>query len=463
MTGATDERTNRLPIVAAGHRLATNPETAAERPLNSQVAFKLDESQSGISAEQLPTMIRVRQVFERPVVADIRAAVRREIEPFLARVASGSRIAVTGSSRGIPNLPTVINECIRALRDVGAEPFVIPGMGSHGGATDEGQIEVLANNGITEQSVGAPIHSSMEVIQVGTTSTGFPVYQDRNACNADGVLAVNRVKPHTGFTEIVESGICKMLVIGLGKQAGAQKIHQQSLDVAMGRMVREASKIILESNQTNFIGAIALVDNAFKETAVVEGIPMQSHDELIDIESGLLKRAYELFPRIPFDQFDTLIVDEMGKNVSGSGMDTNVIGTKPGMTVPRIGAIYVRSLTPETHGNATGIGAADVIPRRLLEEIDLHSTYMNAFTAKRLGGAKMPMMVETDLQAMQVCLTVRADEDPTSARVVRIRNTSKLEEFWASEALAAEINENPRLEIIGDAVKMAVDGKGVLS
>ena len=422
--------------------------------------FGLDDRQSGISSRDVPPLMRVRQDFERPREADVAAAARREAASFCGAVRPGQRIAVTGSSRGIPNLAVAVREVAAAVREAGGEPFVVPGMGSHGGATAAGQIEVLANNGITEASVRAPIRSSMEVIQVGTTSTGFPVYLDRNASEADGIVVVNRVKPHTGFTGKVESGLCKMMVIGLGKQAGAQKIHQQSLEVEMRRMILEASRIILEHSPAPFLGGIALVDNAFKETALVQAVSMRSHDALVEEEGALLERAYGWLARIPFDDVDTLIVDEIGKNVSGSGMDTNVIGSKPGLDRPRIGAIYVRGLTRETHGNATGIGQADVMPRRLLEEIDLHATYMNTFTAKRLTGSKMPLMAENDLQALQVCLTVRADEDPATARVVRIRNTNLLADFEASPALGEEIAARPSLEVVEEAKPLRFDQRG---
>ena len=429
-------------------------------PVSLRRTFGLDESQSGISVGDIPDLMRVRQHFSRPREGDIAAAARREVAPFLITVRPGQRVAITGSSRGIPNLAAVVREVANAIREAGAEPFVVPGMGSHGGATSAGQAEVLANNGITEKTVRAPIHSSMDVIRVGTTSTGFPVYLDRNASEADGIVVVNRVKPHTGFTGKVESGLCKMMVIGLGKQAGAQKIHQQGLEVEMQRMILEASRIVLEHSPAAFLGGIALVDNAFKETALVRGVSMRSHETLVDEEGALLETAYGYLPRIPFENIDTLIVDEMGKNVSGAGMDTNVIGTKPGLERPCIGAIYVRSLTPQTHGNATGIGQADVMPRRLLEEIDFHATYMNTFTAKRLAGSKMPLMAENDLQAMQVCLTVRAQEDPATARVVRIRNTNLLAEIDASPALRDEIEAQPFLEIVEEAEPLRFDEQG---
>lgn len=430
--------------------------------MNNLTHFQLTEAQAGVGARDVPAFIRVRQQFPRPAESDVAAAVRREIAPFLDQVGSGQRIAISGSSRGIANLALVLRECAKSLKEAGGEPFIVPGMGSHGGATAEGQIGVLAAAGITEASMGCPVVSSMEVIQVGTTSTGFPVYQDRTASEADGVLVVNRVKPHTGFTERVESGLCKMLVIGLGKQAGASKIHQQALKIDMGRIVLEASKIIVECGRMRYIGGLALVENAFKETAIVKGIPMSDHERLVREENALLEQAYELLPRIPFEDIDALVVDEIGKNISGAGMDTNVIGKKPGLSSPRIGAIYVRGLTEETHGNAVGIGAADVMPRRLMDEIDFNATYMNVFTAKRLQGGKIPLLAENELQAMQVLMNFREEEDPGSIRMVWIRNTSKLDQFWASVALLDEVMSNPRLEVLGRPAPIGFDDEYTL-
>ena len=426
--------------------------------MQNATRFLLDDSHAGVGPDDVPSVFRLRQQFPRPAEQDLVAAVRREMAPVAAGVRPGQRIAVTGSSRGIANLATVVRECVSALRDVGARPIVVPAMGSHGGATADGQAQVLDDiNGITEASVGCPIESSMEVVQIGTTDSGFPVYQDRICHDADGVLVVNRVKPHTGFTERVESGICKMLVIGMGKQAGASKIHHQALRLGMGRLVLEASRMIVESARPRLVGAIALVENAFKETAVVQGVPVGSFDALVEAEGKLLERAYSLLPRLPFEDLDGLIVDEMGKNVSGAGMDTNVIGKKDGMTSPRIGAIYVRGLTEDTHGNAVGLGNADIMPRSLLPHVDLNSTYMNAFTAKRLSVCKVPMLVENELQALQVLLNFRAEEDPASLRLAWIRNTSMLDEMWASEALLGEARAASNIEVLSAPAPIRLD------
>ncbi|NKC14049.1 MAG: DUF2088 domain-containing protein [Gammaproteobacteria bacterium] len=236
--------------------------------MQNHTRFQLSHAHAGINAGDAPALFKLRQHFPRPLEEDVENAVRRELAPFLSTIEAGQRIAVTGSSRGIVNFLPVVRTAVAELKAAGAQPFVVPGMGSHGGATAQGQMEVLANtHGMTPASVGCSIHSSMEVVQIGTTATGFPVYQDKHCHDADGVLVINRVKPHTGFTEVVESGLCKMLVIGLGKQSGASTIHQQALRVDMGRMIMDASRIIVQAGRPKLLGGLALVENAFKETA----------------------------------------------------------------------------------------------------------------------------------------------------------------------------------------------------
>ncbi|MBF2758782.1 MAG: DUF2088 domain-containing protein [Ectothiorhodospiraceae bacterium AqS1] len=425
--------------------------------MDNDTRFSLDEAQAGVGIGDAPALFRLRQRFPRPV-EDIELAVAREMAPVLEGVRKGQRIAITGSSRGVANLARILRACVDALRQAGAEPFVVPAMGSHGGATAAGQIRVLAEtHGITEESLGCPIESDMEVVRIGTTSTGFPVFQERISYEADGVLVVNRIKSHTGFSGRVESGICKMLVIGLGKQAGASRIHQQALREDMERLILESARIIVESERPRLIGAIGLLENAFKETASVRGIPVHDFEALVEAEGELLDQARSLLPRLPFESIDALIVDEIGKNISGSGMDTNIIGKKKGMDSPRIGAIYVRGLSQATHGNAAGIGFADLMPRALWREIDLASTYMNAFTAKRLMIARIPMMVENELQALQALLNFRSRQEPDSLRLLWIRNTSALDEMWASGALLDEARANPGIEILSPLAPLGFD------
>jgi len=431
--------------------------------MQNNSVFALTDAIAGVSASDSPELVRLHQNYPRPVEPDVAAAVHRELETVLDRDLAGQKIAITGSSRGIVNFDVVVRECVAALRQRGAEPFVIPGMGSHGGATVEGQIDVLANiNNVTEATVGCPIRATMEVIQVGTTSTGFPVFQDRMAHEADGVLLVNRVKPHTGFTERVESGLCKMMVIGLGKQAGASRIHNEALRHGMGRLILDASKIIVESDRPKFIGGVTVVENAFKETASLRATRVTSIDELLDFESPLLEEAYRLMPTLPFAELDGLVVDEIGKNISGSGMDTNVTGKKIGLEKPNIASIFVRGLTEATHGNAVGIGFADVMLRSVIEQIDLNATYMNAFTAKRLNIAKLPMAVENDLQAIQLLQNFRQQEDPKSFRMAWIKNTSMLREMWITPSLIEDVQGIDGLEVIGEPAKLQFDDRNMM-
>lgn len=407
-------------------------------------------------------MLPVVQHFPRPQIEDIPAAVRHALAPVVAKVSRGARIAITGSSRGITNQALVLRTCVELLLEVGAKPFVLPGMGSHGGATVEGQRGILDAAGIREETLGCPVEATMDTEQVGITSTGFPVFQDRLACAADGVLLVNRVKPHTGFTDRVESGICKMMVIGLGKQAGASRIHQQGLHVPMGRMILEASRILLESNQVRYVGALGLVENPFHETALIESLRVDSHEALVADEHRLLEQAYTWLPRIPFEQLDGLIVDELGKDISGTGMDTNVIARKEGLEHPRIGAIFVRGISAKSCGNANGIGMADVIPAALVEKIDFAVTYMNAFTSKRLMGIKLPLLAANEAQAVQVLMNFRAAAEPESVRLMRIRNTICLDRFWVSESLAEAVKAHPHLEALGPAQPLCTNPAGEL-
>ncbi len=425
--------------------------------------FQLTELQSGIGREEFPPLHRVTQSFPRDSEPDLPGAVRRALEPFLPSVKAGARIAVTAGSRGIARLPEVTREAVRCLSEAGAKPFIVPAMGSHGGASAEGQQALLANLGISEQTVGCPVVSGMEAVQLGTTSHGFPVYMDRNAAQADAILPINRVKPHTSIVAPVESGLCKMLVIGLGKQAGADRIHKQALKVSLGELVLEASKIVVESPQVTLLGGLAVVENAHKDIARVAGLALADHPRLVAEEGALLDEAKRLMPRLPFEEIDTLIVEEIGKNVSGTGMDTNVIGRKEGVDNPRIGAIYVRGLTEETHGNAHGVGMADVIPRGLLPHFDLNAMYMNAFTSRRMAQSKIPLLTETDLQALQVCMGFREDEVPDSARLVWIRNTAQLGELLVSRALLPEVKANPLLEALPGEVPLVFDAEDGLA
>lgn len=319
-------------------------------------------------------------------------------------------------------------------------------MGSHGGATPEGQRSLLAHLGITEQSMGVPILTDMDVVELGRTPSGLVAYCDRNAAECDGILVVNRIKPHTGFSEPFGSGLLKMLAVGLGKVPGASQIHRQG-PMHMARAIEEIAQVFLDSGK--IIGGLAIIEDAHDEIARVEAV---RPEEMMVRERELFKEAKALMPRLPVDDLDLLIVDEMGKNYSGSGMDVNVIGRwrLPGMPepqTPRIKRIVALRLSPESEGNAQGVGLADFVTRRLVEAIDARVTYMNAVTSTFVERAFIPITLASDREAIETALASLALSDPAQARVARIRNTLHLDEVWLSAPLLAEVGGRPGIEV----------------
>jgi hypothetical protein len=388
----------------------------------------------------LPRFQRVRQEFHHPAIADIDQAISQSVEslPGIAAKCRGKRIAVTAGSRGLSQIAEILAALVRTLRQYKAEPFLVPAMGSHGGATAKGQVEMLATLGITETTVGAPIQSSMEVVEVGRLSNGMPVYTDGLAASADGIVIVNRVKPHTDFTGDLESGLAKMAVLGLGKQKGAALLHSYGVE-GLQVWMPQAARLIVQNTPVLF--GLASVENARHEVARLAAVAPEGIGG--PAEKLLLQEAYALMPTFPFPEIDVLIVDEMGKNISGVGMDPNVIGrTKvhgvADVVTCDIRTITVLSLTPETHGNASGIGLADVTTRRLAEQIDFEATYINCITAGVSGiqRAAIPMVAPNDRAAIETALHVCGQPDPRQARMVHIRNTLSLEEMDISESLA---------------------------
>lgn len=339
-------------------------------------------------------------------------------------------------------------------------------MGSHGGATPEGQLQVLKSLGITEETVGAPIYSSMEVDEVGRLERGTPVYIDRIALGADGIIVVGRVKPHTDFKGQIESGLMKMITIGLGKQKGAEMIHWYQSE-GYHRVMLEAARLIMK--KAPIILGLAIVENARQEIAIVKAL---EPDEIEKEEMNLLEKAKELLARLPFKEIDVLIVDEIGKEISGVGMDTNVTGRYwiPGESDPRapkIKRIAVLDLSEETHGNAIGIGLADLTTRRAISKVDYDSTFVNSLTAGSLETAKIPIFLPNDRDAIATAIRTCAPIDPAKAKVVRIENTLELERFWISESLAEMVNSNrelaERMELIGEPRELQFDVLGTLA
>jgi len=406
---------------------------------------------------ELPQLIRVRQDTPQDSLDDVAGEVRRQLTKagLSDRVKPGFRVAVTAGSRGINNIALMVGAVVAELRSLGAQPFVVPAMGSHGGATAEGQREVLAEYGITEESMACPVLSDMEPIYIGDTPSGVPAFMDRNAYQADAVIVVARVKPHTSFRAPIESGMCKMMAVGLGKQRGAEAIHSYGL----GPVIAEIAQVVLNTGKITL--GLAIVENAREETCRIEAV-LPEH--ILERERQLLVLAGSLLPRIPFDPLDVLIVDWMGKNFSGTGMDTNVIGLWRRIEgverKPYYKRLVVLNLTPESGGNAVAIGLADFTTRKLFEQINLKKTYMNALTANAPQVAKIPIILESDREAIEVAL--KSSEPTGEPRVVRISNTLHLMEYWISPGLLEEARAVPGLESIGPAEPMCFDPSGNL-
>ena len=412
-----------------------------------------------------PTMLPVRQKFEAPQVQDVGAATREALEPLRGRITSGMRVALTAGSRGIHDKPDVLREAGQWLRGLGAEPFVVPAMGSHGGATAEGQVELLESLGVTEESMGMPIKATMDTVELGRVPDGPMVHLDANAAEADGIIAINRVKAHTDFQGEIESGLGKIVAIGLGKQRGAQGIHSygpRNLAVWVPKVARR----ILETGKV--LGGLAIVENAYDRAAEI--VLLEPDDIAGPGETQVLERAKALMATIPFDAIDVAVVDEMGKNISGAGLDTNVIGRmmirgSEEFERPNIANIAVLDVTDHSHGNAIGVGLADFIPFRILEKVNLRSAYVNAMTSG-LGGpqrGQIPMAFPTDRDAIAAALLTCGRADLDQARVIRVRNTLDLEMLLVSESLRDQVEADDRLSITGDAVPMSFDEDGAIT
>jgi hypothetical protein len=412
----------------------------------------------------LPKMVRVRQRFVAPTVPDVRAAVRTELQSLqlAGRVKPGQHIAIPAGSRGIANIVTILDTVVREMQAIGLSPFIIPAMGSHGGATAEGQREVLATYGITEARLGVPIRACMEVVEIGCTPRGMPVLVDKIAAEADWVAVVNRVKPHTEFSGDIESGLLKMMAIGFGNHRGALNTHQYAVKCGYRVAIPEIGGAILERLPVLF--GLGIVENAYDQTANVVAI---APERFATEEKRLLQEARALMARLPVDFLHLLIVDEMGKDISGSGMDTNVIGRvmvvgEPEPETPKIMRIYVRDLSANTYGNAIGIGLADFCSQRLAEKIDPLPTQINCITAMTPEKARIPIALKTDREAITTALTTVGPVEPWEARVIRIKNTLEMEELQVSEALMDELKGRSDIAFMGDLEDMPFDADGQL-
>jgi antitoxin (DNA-binding transcriptional repressor) of toxin-antitoxin stability system len=401
----------------------------------------------------IPRMVKVRQKFHAPEVTNVAEAVQEAISKanVLDRIQPGDRVAIAVGSRGVADIPVLARETAAAVKKAGGTPFIVPAMGSHGGATAEGQIDVLEQLGVTEGIVGAPILASMEVIEIGRLDNGLPIYMDRHAYQADKVIVINRIKPHTAFRGPVESGLMKMITIGLGKQKGAEAAHAFSFKY-MAEHVVEMAKVAIE--RVPIIFGLGTLENAYDRPAKIVAIPAE---ELIKQEPELLLEAKSLMPKILFDPIDVLVVDEIGKDISGDGMDPNITGryaTPYASGGPVVARIAVLGLTKKTHGNANGIGMADMSTKKVMDSIMLEKGYANALTSTVIDVVKLPMILENEELAVKAAIKTCNAFDLDKARVVRIKNTLDIQEIWISEALLDEAREMEDIEILSKPAEM---------
>ncbi len=400
-----------------------------------------------VGSAAVPRFAKVRQVFEDNTLRDIPAAVAAQFAraEISSRVRPGMKIALTVGSRGLANLPLIVRETVSQIKRLGAVPFIFPAMGSHGGATAEGQRQMLASLGVTEETALCPIKSSMETVVIGRVDDGRPVHLDKHASEADGIILLGRIKPHTCFHGTYESGLLKMMAIGVAKQQGAESCHAQGFGKMAENVVKFGS-VCLE--KANILFGLAVVENAFDDTCKIEAVPKE---DILRREPALLEEAKALMPRILFPEFDILVIDQIGKNFSGDGADPNISGsycTPYASGGPKYERYAILDLSDETHGNASGLGMADVTTKRAFDKIDFDASYPNSLTSRMLNVVRVPMVLKNDELALKTAIYACIGADKSAPRIVRIKNTSHVDEIWISEALLEEARANPRIEIL---------------
>lgn len=402
-----------------------------------------------------PRIAPVHQQLTTESIAHPRAHTRKLLQdmPLCDRLRPGMQVAIGVGSRGISCIGEVVSAIIDEVRACGGEPYLVPAMGSHGGGTAAGQREVLESYGLSKDVTGAPIRSDMNVVEVGRTARGMPVYFNTMAASADAIIVVNRVKPHTGFRNRWESGLLKILAVGLGKRKGAETIHAWNVRDAMP----EAARVLLQTQPV--IAGVGIVENGLHQPTHIAAIPAEDIEE---VEPSLLEMAWQHLLRIPLEPLDLLVIGEMGKDISGTGMDTNVIGMwrrTGGPVDPEFNVLAALDLTDNSHGNAVGVGHCDLVSQRLRDKIDIDATYTNCLTAGNFAGAKLPLTLPTDRDVIRAGLPKR---DVESARVVLVRNTLELHTLWVSEALLPDVDATPTLQLAGPLRALAFTEAGDL-
>ena len=421
----------------------------------------MDIFESMLAAVPIPEMCKVRLIFPRPCIENVEKEFLNRLHAggLLHRIPKGGSVAITVGSRGISNQPLLVRSLVEELINYGADPFIVPAMGSHGGATADGQTELLRSTGFREDHVGARIRSSMEVVDLGTTRTGLPVFVDKYAYEADAIIVVNRIKPHVSFRGRYESGLMKMLTIGLGKQKGAEACH----DAGFGEMAENIDGIArVVIDRCNIAFGIGLLENAYHETC---GIEILAAEEIPEKEITLQEQAKRLLPSLYFPSLDVLLVEEIGKDISGTGMDNNIIGryTTPYPSGgPRISRIVVLGLTANTHGNANGLGVADFTTRRVFDAFSFEQTYPNSLTSTATASVKIPMVLENDRLAIQAAIKTCNILNKKNVRLVRIKNTLHVDEIHVSTAMLEEVKQYENMKILGNPEPLRFDGGGSL-
>jgi hypothetical protein len=409
-------------------------------------------------------MLLVRQNFPDRRLADIPGTVRNELGAagFGSGLAHGASVAIGVGSRGISNIATIVKSVVGFWKDRGMNPFIFPAMGSHGAATAEGQADVLAHYGIIEETMGCPVRSSLDVISLGRTPEGIEAFLDRHASEADGIMLVGRIKQHTDFAGKIESGLFKMMGIGLGKWAGAKNYHTHAYRLGMEAVIRSVGNQVLGSGK--ILGGLAILEDAYHNTAKLAAVPV---DRMLHMEEELLKTVKEWAPSLPCD-LDVLMIDEIGKHISGAGMDTKVVnrGTQgeynPWPNTPRVERIYLRDLSSVSYGNGVGLGLSDIVNDRLAAKLDTKPTWINALTASTPSAAKLPIHFPTDRECLERISTTVGKHNPEDVRIGWIENTLELATLALSDNLRAEIEKNPILEILEESHPLPFDAEGNL-
>ena len=420
----------------------------------------VDAKMEGLDQVVLPRMVKIRQKYDASKIEDVSGHLEQELERQIRDKGSyaGKRIAITAGSRGIPYYLEIMQTLVSTLKRWGAEPFIVPSMGSHAGATAEGQVEMLATYGITEEQVGCPILATMEAVEVGKLADGTAVYCDRYAYESDGIVVVNKIKPHTSFKGPHESGLLKMLCIGLGKHKGAATMHMKGYEF-FDTLVPEAGKLCLEKEPVLF--GVGLVQNAYDDISDLE---VMEKDKIAERDAALLEIAKDKLAKFKFPNTDVLIIDQIGKNIGGAGFDPNVVARRdriyPGALVSQ--NIFVRGLTEETHHNASGIGTIEVTTLRCVRDVDWATTWTNMMTANFLPGCRIPCFAENDREALRWAIRTCTGIDYSNARVVRIKDTMHMEEIQVSENLAKELSGREDIEILSEPFEIAFGSDGYM-